>query len=367
MKKIVTLIGTRPEIIKMSPIIPLLDEHFDSILVHSGQHYSSNLDKIFFKELNLKKPDFSIDVGSHPPGSQTAKILTSFEKLLFDLSPDAVIVHGDTNTTLAGALAVAKLKNSGMKLIHIEACVRSFDENQAEEINRKLVDQVSDLLFAPFENDKLNGEREGINGSKIFVTNGNSVVESSLRTAKLLNDKEVCESYRVNIGEFAIATFHRQETVDDAASLKNVCDAINQISTKIPVIIPLHPRTSKMIEQYNLELTGENVRIFDPIGYKDMIGLLKNCRFCMTDSGGIQEEAAVLNIPALILRLKTEHIRYIESGMHLLVGTDKNTIIEEALKIIDDESEYAMRKTVKNSIPTNVSLKIIEEIKRFLN
>ena len=362
MKTIVTLIGTRPEIIKMSPLIPRLDDTFKQILVHSGQHYTPNMDEVFFHELNLRQPDFNLKSGSGYPGEQTAKIITGFEEILLSILPDAVIVHGDTNTTLAGALASAKHKDKSISLFHVEAGVRSFNFIQPEEINRRLVDQVSDLLFAPFENDGDNLINEGIPKEKIVITQGNTIIESAARTAKLIDDGEIMKKFDVKQKGYSLATFHRQETVDIKARLIHICRAIEDIAAFIPVIIPLHPRTRKMMKEFGIDFHNENIILYEPLGYLDLIGLVKNSSFIMTDSGGIQEEAAVLNIPALVLRNETEHIRYIKSGQHVLTGTVRENIVTHARKLVDPD----YKRVTQESINSNVTNIIIDKIESYL-
>jgi UDP-N-acetylglucosamine 2-epimerase (non-hydrolysing) len=363
MKKIITLIGTRPEIIKMSPLIPRLDENFNQILVHSGQHYTPNMDEVFFQELNLRQPDFNLKSGSGNPGEQTAKIITAFEKILLSVLPDAVIVHGDTNTTLAGALATAKHKDKSIGLFHVEAGVRSFNFLQPEEINRRLVDQVSDILFAPFENDGRNLINEGIPEEKIVITQGNTIIESAARTAKLIDALEIMKKFGVKQKGYALATFHRQETVDIKERLVNVCGAMEDIASFIPVIIPLHPRTRKMMYEFGIDFKNKNIIIHEPLGYIDLIGLIKISNFVMTDSGGIQEEAAVLNIPALVLRNETEHIRYIKSGQNVLTGTVRENIVMHARKLLDPNNKRITHESTNSNV-TNI---IIDKIDSYKN
>jgi len=349
----------------MSCLLPLLDKHYDHILVHSGQHYSANMDQIFFKELKLKKPDAYLEVKAKSPGAQLAQIISRFEKILLAKLPEAIIVHGDTNTTLAGALATVKHKDKKIKLIHVEAGARSFNEDQAEEINRKIVDQISDLLLIANKNELVYVKREGIKAEKAIVT-GNTVIESCMRMARLVKDRMILNKYGIKRGKYIVATFHRQETVDDKNKLKSICRAINLIATDYDLILPLHPRTKKMIKQYGIKLAARKLKIIKPIGYKDMIGLIKNCRFGMTDSGGLQEEAAVLKIPVLILRGETEHIKYVKNGMHKIVSTNYNSIVREAKKLIEDNHEYKKRKSAKTAYRKNIAANIIKGIKRFL-
>lgn len=365
MKKLITLIGTRPEIIKMSALLPLLDQEFDHILVHSGQHYSPSMDRIFFEELRLKEPDICLKVNIKLPGKQLGIMIAKFEKILIEELPDAVIVQGDTNTTLAGALAVAKHRDKKIKLIHVEAGARSFNNYQAEEINRKLVDQVSDLLLVANRNELKNITREGLDIKKAVVT-GNTVIESCLRMADIVDQEGILYKYGVQKGKYIVVTFHRQETVDDRGKLDEICRAIRKISEGYIVVLPLHPRTKTMINRFGINLSGSKLRITGPIGYGDMIGLIKNCRFCLTDSGGLQEEAAVLQTPTLILRNETEHVKYVKAGINKIVSTKYHNILKQANQLINDDKEYIKRKSVKVKIIKNVGLIIIKAIHELL-
>ena len=365
MKKLLTIIGTRPEIIKMSALIPEMDRGFEHVLVDSGQHYSARMHSIFFKELRLRSPDHSLKVGSHRPAKQIALILERFEEVLLNVRPAAVVVQGDTNTALAGALAASKHRDTGVRIIHIEAGARSFIPDQPEEINRRLVDQMSDLLFAPYEADRDNLIREGIDGRRIRVV-GNTIVDGCRRIASTLDGTPEAARHGLTPGAYVFATFHRQETVDDESRLRAVCEAFSEISSLIPVIIPLHPRTRKMLEHHQATLGGPGLIVIEPLGYRSAVSLLRDCRLCMTDSGGVQEEAAVLGIPTLILRESTEHMRYVQAGMHVVVGTDRGCIVKEASFLLNSQKEYDRRKNSRISFTEDTTAHIMHEIESFL-
>ena len=352
---LMTLIGTRPEIVKMSPLIPRFDEEFHHILVHSGQHYSANMDAVFFEDLELRQPDYTLEVGSHPPGKQTALILSAVEGLLQETSPDVLVVHGDTNTTLAGGLAAAKRATT--LLVHVEAGARSGNPKQAEEINRQIVDRVSDIHFVPYQHDLENLRREAISTDRAYVT-GNTVIASCLRASTLDGAERYLESHGVSPGRYALATFHRQEAVDHPETLAGICDALDAVSRSLSVIVPLHPRSRKMMQQYDISFRSDAVTVTEPIGYREMIALLSNARFCLTDSGGLMEEAGVLRIPGLILRRETEHVRYVESGIHALVGTDPDEIQREAEQLLNDDE----RRKRSGSAPDSSDLAPVERI-----
>lgn len=325
--KVMSVVGTRPEIIKMAPLLELLDKECEHVLMHSGQHYSEDMDRIFFQDLELRPPDVNLEVGSILPARQVAAIVEGVEHFIDVHKPDLVIVHGDTNTTLGGAIAAVKYRQGPIPLAHIEAGARSGIRSQVEEINRKLVDQVADLLFAANPEDRQNLLHEGIEDKRIFVT-GNTVLESSRRMAGLIAAGYTEEKFGLADGSYAVATFHRQESVDVRETLEHLAESMLAIAEEYPLIIPLHPRTKKRLEEYGLQLKGAHLRLMEPIGYRDMIALLRNARLCLTDSGGLQEEAAVLNTPAIVLREKTEHTKYIQSGFNRLCAPTNGNIAQ---------------------------------------
>jgi UDP-N-acetylglucosamine 2-epimerase (non-hydrolysing) len=365
MKTVMTVIGTRPEIIKMSPLIPLLDEGFRHVFVHSGQHYSPNMDRIFFEELKLRQPDAVLDCGGLPPAEQVGAIMTKLEKLIVAHRPDAVIVHGDTNTTLAAALAGAKYKEKGVKVIHVEAGCRSHNPSQTEEINRLVVDRVSDLMFVPTAGDAENLAREGIDPGAYSVT-GNTVVDSCRRTAALVDDGGVLGRYRLSERDYCLVTMHRQETVDHAGKLAEILKALETIAGKLDVVLPLHPRTAKKMAEFGLSFKSARVKIIEPVGYMEMIGLMKNARFCITDSGGMQEEVAVLRIPTLVIRNETEYMHYVRAGVLRLTGTEAAPILEAARPHLQGLEEYKRVQRLRIDLPESASLEIVRQIRAFL-
>ena len=326
--KIGIVLGTRPEIIKLSPIIRKLEElknnsGIDYFLIHTNQHYSKYLDEIFFKELNLPKPKYNLNVGSASQGKQTGKILEGVEEVLINERPELVIVQGDTNSTLAGALASSKLK---IKVVHIEAGLRSYDRSMPEEINRVLTDHISDCLFPPTEVAKDNLIREGIK-KNIFVV-GNTIVDATLQNIKIAEGKkEIIEDILKVIPknkEYFLLTIHRAENTDNKERLNNIVNGILKISEyyNIPIIFPIHPRTLKKLREYNilnkLE-NNKNIKIIEPTGYFKFLILEKNAKLIITDSGGVQEEACILKTPCITLRENTERPETLEVGSNILV------------------------------------------------
>jgi UDP-N-acetylglucosamine 2-epimerase (non-hydrolysing) len=365
LKRLLTFLGTRPEIIKLSPLIPRFDQGFAHALVHSGQHYSPNMDEIFFRELGLRRPDAMLGCGGLPPAEQVGLMMQRLEKLMMENMPDAVVVQGDTNTALAGALAAAKHKEAGVKLIHIEAGCRSGNPAQTEEINRLLIDRVSDLMFAPTPADAANLAREGIDASAYSVT-GNTVVDSCRRTAALVDDAAVLGRHGLASGGYCLATLHRQETVDHRERLAEVAEALDAIADRLPVVLPLHPRTAGKMAGFGLAFGSAGVRIIEPAGYLELIGLLKHARFCLTDSGGMQEEAVVLRVPALVLRNETEYMHYVRAGALRLAGTSRAGILEAAGPLLDGEDEGRRIRALQVDLPADCSGEIARRLAAFL-
>jgi len=355
--KIVTIFGTRPEIIKLSALIPLFDDEFDQILIHTGQHYSYNMDQIFFDDLEIRTCDYTLNVGSGSHAQQTGKMLMLLEDILIDEKPDAVIVQGDTNSTLSGALAASKLN---IPIVHIEAGCRSFDRKMPEEINRVLVDHTSSYLFAPDQNAYDNLIEEGISRDKLFLV-GNTSMDACYRAMDIF-DRDHLDQF---VEDYILLTLHRQENTS-YEGLKEILSAINTISENIKVIFPVHLRTKKLINENNIEISN-NVIMTDPLGYKDFIGLIASSKFVLTDSGGVQEESALLNVPCLILRDTTEWMIYVESGKNRIIGTDPEKIIEEVTDLLENNQKIDEMKQIKIQFNSNASGRIVSILKENLN
>ncbi|WP_423792269.1 non-hydrolyzing UDP-N-acetylglucosamine 2-epimerase [Methanocaldococcus indicus] len=332
---ITIVLGTRPEIIKLSPIIrELMDKEIDFRIIHTNQHYSKNMDKIFFEELNLPKPDYNLNVGSGTHGEQTGKMIMNIEKVLLKEKPNIVIVQGDTNTTLAGALAASKLK---IKVAHVEAGLRSFDRNMPEEINRVLTDHISDYLFAPTEIAKNNLINEGINENKIFVV-GNTIVDATLQNLTIAEEK-----YKIEDKDYFLLTLHRAENVDNKKRLQNIINGINEVIEiyNKEIIFPVHPRTLKRLKEFNLlDKLNKNINIIDPIGYLKFLLLEKYAKLILTDSGGVQEEACILKVPCITLRDNTERPETVEVGANMLVGDSKEKLINSINIMLKKEKNW---------------------------
>ena len=319
--KILTIIGARPQFIKAAAVSNVIRSKHEEILVHTGQHYDNNMSDVFFEELEIPRPDYNLSIGSGNHGSQTGAMLIKLEELYFKEKPDLVLVYGDTNSTLAGALSASKLL---IPVAHVEAGLRSYNKNMPEEQNRILTDHLSNYLFVPTASAELNLKNEGITKS---VYNVGDVMYDGVLHFKNISDKKSHVMDKLDLAgkEYILATIHRAENTNDINRLKNVILALNESGKYI--ILPLHPRTKKYIENYGLKF-NDNVNVVDPIGYLDMLSLEANCSKILTDSGGVQKEAFIFSKPCITLRDETEWIETVENGWNVIVGTDKNKILE---------------------------------------
>lgn len=336
---IAIVVGTRPEIIKMAPIIRYCRKNsINTVLIHTGQHYSYEMDRIFFRELELDDPDYNLEVGSHSHARQTALLLTRIEDVLVKESPHVVLVEGDTNSVLAGGLTAAKLH---IPVGHVEAGLRSYDREMPEEINRILVDHISTFCFAPTESTKNILLQEGVDPSKIFVT-GNTIVDAVYQNQILAEkEKDILKRFEIEPSKYFLCTLHRQENVDHIHKLKNIFKGLKMVCLqfKIPIIYPIHPRTKKRLEQFKIKIP-EGVILSEPLGYFPFLYLLKNSALALTDSGGIQEESCILQIPCVTLRENTERPETLEVGSNLLAGTDPKKILLSAKQMINKKNVW---------------------------
>jgi UDP-N-acetylglucosamine 2-epimerase (non-hydrolysing) len=335
---IAIILGTRPEIIKMSPIIRECERiREDYIILHTGQHYSYEMDKTFFDELELPQPKYNLDAGSGSHAEQTGRILTGIEKILINERPDIVLVQGDTNTVLAGALAAAKLH---IKVGHVEAGLRSFDRAMPEEINRIVSDHISDYLFAPTETAKNYLLKEGIEESKIIVT-GNTIVDAVYQNRDLSKKKaDILGKYGLVPKSYILVTAHRAENVDSPETLKNIISTLEILAKEysVPVFFPMHPRTKKMMDQFGL--IPEKITIIDPVGFLEFLQLESNARLVLTDSGGVQEETCILGVPCVTLRTSTERPETIDTGANVLAGTHTDQILKAAKQMLSRQQDW---------------------------
>jgi len=330
---ILIVIGTRPEIIKMSPIIRECSRQgLEFSVLHTGQHYSYAMDKIFFEQLDLSSPTYNLDVGSGTQGAQTAAILTGIENVLLKHPPGIVLVQGDTNTVCAGALAAAKLH---IPVGHVEAGLRSYDRSMPEEINRIVADHVSDQLYAPTENSRQNLLREGIPAEKITVT-GNTVVDAVHQNIRIAQQKvHPLEELGLEPRNYFLVTAHRAENVDDPLRLTEILTGLKKLSEHFgfPVVFPMHPRTQKMVREFSLSTEG--IRVIDPVGYLEFLILESMASLLLTDSGGVQEESCILKVPCVTLRENTERPETIDVGSNMLAGTNPEKMLGAAIQMME--------------------------------
>jgi UDP-N-acetylglucosamine 2-epimerase (non-hydrolysing) len=330
------LLGTRPEIIKMSPVIRACERRgVDFLLIHTGQHYSYEMDRIFFEELRLPEPGYQLETGPGSHAEQTGKIMTGVEQILAREKPDTLLVQGDTNTVLAGALAASKcLVRRGahgvgplpVKIGHVEAGLRSSDRTMPEEINRIVADHLSDYCFAPTEDARGNLLREGIGEEKIFVT-GNTIVDAVRENLALAGrGGDITRDLDLPEKGYFLLTLHRQENVDHKARLAGILGALKRLneSTGIPILFPMHPRTEKMIRTFGLPVEG--LRVMKPLGFLPFLQLESGARLVLTDSGGVQEEACILGVPCVTLRDSTERPETVAVGANIVAGVTPSSI-----------------------------------------
>ncbi len=320
---------------KVAPIYKALaaTQRYKPILLHTGQHYDEKMSKIFFEELELPKPDIYLGVGSGSHAEQTAKIMIEFEKVLCKEVPDLVIVVGDVNSTLACSIVAAKLL---VPVAHVEAGLRSYDRTMPEEINRLVTDSVSDLLFVSEPSGIYNLMKEGVPDEKVFFV-GNVMIDSLVAHIDKANNSKILEQLNLTPKAYTLVTLHRPSNVDEKSSLEKILRIFEAISKKSKIVFPIHPRTKKMLEQFGLmeKVSGIDVQLIEPQGYIEFLKLMKEAKLVITDSGGVQEETTVLQVPCLTMRENTERPITIEVGTNLLVGTDESEVIQAAMNVLN--------------------------------
>lgn len=327
--KIVTIVGARPQFVKAAVVSRALQElGMEEKIIHTGQHFDANMSEVFFTEMQIPKPEYNLDIHGLNHGSMTGRMLEKIEMLLLEENPNAVLVYGDTNSTLAGALAAKKLH---IPVAHVEAGLRSFNMEMPEEVNRILTDRISSVLYAPTEQAKLNLILEGYDHFPIKIeVVGDVMLDAALFYASKVEEKESKE-------EFFLCTLHRAENTDDLDRLKNLVEGLNEIHQHTKVVLPIHPRTAKVIESTNLQL---EVEIIDPQSYFGMIQLLKNCKGVITDSGGLQKEAFFFKKPCITMRDQTEWVELVENGFNVLVGAEKDKLVDAAKSIRHEKMDF---------------------------
>jgi UDP-N-acetylglucosamine 2-epimerase (non-hydrolysing) len=327
--KILNVVGARPNFMKIAPLMAEYKRHeaIHAILLHTGQHYDDIMSNLFFSELEIPKPDINLGVGSGSHAVQTAEIMKSFEPVLINYKPDFVVVVGDVNSTIACGLVTVKLLT---KLVHVEAGLRSGDRNMPEEINRVLTDSISDLLFCTEESGVNNLLKEGVSPKRIHMV-GHVMIDTLLRNKQRAQKSSILNILNLKGIDFAVLTLHRPSNVDDSVVFDRILDALTIIQKDMPIIFPVHPRTRKNIASCSLDKHIEEMsglRLIDSLGYLDFLKLMSNAKVVLTDSGGIQEETTILQIPCLTLRDNTERPVTTKLGTNQVVGTDPATILQ---------------------------------------
>ncbi|MBI3769544.1 MAG: UDP-N-acetylglucosamine 2-epimerase (non-hydrolyzing) [Deltaproteobacteria bacterium] len=331
------IVGARPNFVKVAPVhraLRTLGDWLQVRLVHTGQHYDTNMSDVFFAELGIPEPDIFLGVGSGSHGAQTGAIINHYEEILLATKPALTLVFGDVNSTMACAIAAVKL---GVPIGHVEAGLRSFDRTMPEEINRVVTDHLADLLFTPSADANVNLEHEGISSERIHLV-GNVMIDTLLASRDKIRAAPVLSRLGITLRHYVLLTLHRPSNVDSDDSLGRVLLALESVQRRIPVVFPIHPRTRQRLESGNLRtLVGrlKNVRILDPQPYCDFLRLMSDAAFVITDSGGVQEETTCLGVPCLTVRPNTERPITVQEGTSILVGNDTDAIVRESERILD--------------------------------
>ncbi len=338
MKKIVTILGARPQFVKAAVLSRIISEkkEIEEVIIHTGQHFDNNMSEVFFTEMEIPKPKYNLNINGLGHGAMTGQMLEKIEEVLLKEKPLAVVIYGDTNSTIAGALAAKKLD---IKVVHIEAGLRSFNMQMPEEINRILTDRISDLLLCPTGTAIKNLKKEGFDNLDNNVVESGDIMKdavsfyskSSAERSSIISDLDLQNN------NFVLATIHRQENTDDLHKLRSIFEGLENINKEIPVVLPLHPRTRNILKNNNLIY---NFIMTDPVGYFDMLELLKNCKMVVTDSGGLQKEAFFNKKHCIIAREETEWIELVENGFAKIVGSDKQKMIKAFKEYKNSKADF---------------------------
>lgn len=335
MKKIISVVGARPNFMKIAPLHRAFQKYSKTVkhlICHTGQHYDEKMSKVFFEDLELPKPDFYLGVGSGSHAEQTANVMIKFEKILLEEKPDLILVVGDVNSTIACSLTASKLH---IKIVHVEAGLRSGDRLMPEEINRVLTDSISDMLFVTEKSGLENLKREGVPDSKVFFT-GNVMIDSLAYFKPKVSNSKIHNEFGLELNKYVLVTLHRPSNVDSQEQLIKLIDLLNLIAEKRKVLFPIHPRTKNNLDKFGLLATiNSNLILTEPIGYLDFLALTSNAELILTDSGGIQEESTYLGVQCITLRTSTERPITVEVGTNQLLGTDLEKAKDAALKVLE--------------------------------
>jgi len=358
-KKIVTILGARPQFVKAAVLSRIMSEknEIEEVIVHTGQHYDVNMSETFFKEMEIPEPKYNLNINGLGHGAMTGQMLEKIEKVLLDEKPDAVVIYGDTNSTIAGALAAKKLD---IRVIHVEAGLRSYNMKMPEEINRILTDRISDLLICPTDSAIQNLKKEGFNNMDIRVVKTGDIMKDAVEFYGKISAERSDIISRLDLRKhnFILATIHRQENTDDPERLRSIFEGLEEISREVQVVLPLHPRTRKILENSDLKY---NFTMIDPVGYFDMLELLKNCKMVVTDSGGLQKEAFFNQKHCIIVRDETEWVELVENGFAVIVGSDKDKMLSAF-----DTYSNSITDFNKNLYGKKIGQAIYKEIKKII-
>jgi UDP-GlcNAc3NAcA epimerase len=354
MKKILTIIGARPQFIKCAPVSKVLRTEFREVLIHTGQHYDTNMSDVFFKQLQIPEPDYNLGIGSSSHAVQTGNMMIGLEEVALKEKPDLILVYGDTNSTLAGALVAAKLL---IPLAHIEAGMRSFNKKMPEEINRICTDHLSLHLFCPTETAANNLTNEGIKHGVYLV--GDVMKDAVLQVLEIFNIETVLNNFGIGKSDkYYFMTMHRQENTDDIDRLRRILDFVGK--GKFPVIFPVHPRTRKIISQNKIQIP-DTVKLFEPVNYYESLALQMRSEFVITDSGGMQKEAYILNKPCITLRSETEWVETVEDGVNTLIDDNDGLFFETEKKYLNSFSGKSFER-YGNGMASHEITKILKRV-----
>lgn len=336
--KIAIILGTRPEIIKLSPVIrECVSRKVDYFIIHTNQHYSAGMDKVFFDELKLPQAKYNLDVHNSDHGVMVGKMLIGIEPILKQENPDWVLVQGDTNTVMAGAIAASKL---GIKVGHVEAGLRSYDRTMPEEINRIIIDHIADALFCPTNHSATLALGEGIPRDKVYMT-GNTIVDAVKQNLSLAESSSIATKYENK--QYLLLTMHRPSNVDTKDKLIQIINSLSELSATLNTVIifPIHPRTASVIKRFGVVLDETKIKIIEPVGYLEMLLLMKGAKLIITDSGGVQEEACILKVPCITIRDNTERPETVEVGANIITGTTQYGILSGASKMLSKNRNWS--------------------------
>lgn len=326
MKKIVTVLGARPQFVKASVLSRVIKKHnaIQEVIIHTGQHFDANMSELFFEEMLIPKPVYHLGINNMSQGAMTGKMIEAIENILTNEQPDAVVVYGDTNSTLAGALAAKKMH---IKVIHIEAGLRSHNMKMPEEINRIITDRIADLLSCPTQISIENLKKEGYDQFPVLIEKHGDIMKDAVEYCSRFSKEKssIIKDHKLESNLFVVATIHRQENTNDRQKLKALLTALEKIHTMCPVLLPLHPRTKNALKKFNLE---SKIHLIDPVGYYAMLELLKNCCMVITDSGGLQKEAFFMKKHCIVVREETEWVELVSHGYVKVVGSNIKRILD---------------------------------------